>query len=121
MPNTSPVPHEAATSTDKPKLVNKFKEDMIQLLLIQPAHSLTMANLPEEYQRHFGRPYLLSDYGAKRTIHLLSELTSIIKVHTHTHTHMLKYLYTCTYTIQRVYITHNFLCTPTQHTVLSLV
>ena len=73
----------AAPQTANGKQVDKFRDELVQLLSALPDHSVLMSRLPEEFARHFGRPFILTEYGVKKTTQLLSELTKYFKVHVH--------------------------------------
>lgn len=60
--------------------MDKFRIELVQLLSGLPNQSVLMLRLPEEFARHFGRPFLLSEYGVKKTAQLLCELTEYFKV-----------------------------------------
>ena len=76
---TSVSTSDLATNTQQLN-VDKFKQELIEVLTNFPDYSMELQRIPEEFSRHFHRPFLLSEYGAKKTSQLLQELTDIVQV-----------------------------------------
>ena len=72
----SPNP-PAAIST---KAIEKFREECIQVLSTIPDRKVAVTYYPSAFSKHFGRPMLLADYGAKKLVQLLQAIPDTVKV-----------------------------------------
>lgn len=57
-----------------------FKSDMVELLNTLPDKKICLNHIPEEYTKHFGKPYVLANYGGKKTVSLMKSIPDVIMV-----------------------------------------
>ena len=69
---------EASASSTNP--LELFKRDMVELLNALPDKKLYLNHIPEEYTKHFGKPYVLANYGGKKTVSLMKSIPDVIMV-----------------------------------------
>lgn len=74
----------AVDSTDSPVNTNarieEFKQQLIEILLNSPSQSLQLFLIPSEFTRHFQKPFVLANYGAKKLTNLLMAIPDIVEV-----------------------------------------
>ena len=81
----SPIPTQFAVQSNvsEPSSadpVEIFKEDITELLNALPEKKVLVSRIPEEFTRHFKKPYLLNKYGGKKTISLLKSIPDVVMV-----------------------------------------
>ena len=95
-PKPSPSPFPANLDQEKqneiptqavpvaPSILNEplaaFKNDIVELLNSMPDKKLSFSHIPEEYSKHFKRPYVLANYGGKKTATLMKSIPDIVMV-----------------------------------------
>ena len=60
--------------------IKKFKREITELLLTVPNRSIQVNRIPEAFSQHFHRPYLLTEYGGRKTSLLLQKIPDVVKV-----------------------------------------
>ena len=61
--------------------VEKFKQELLEVLFSTPGNALEVCRIPEEFTRLFKRPFALADYGGPRKVsQLLQCIPDVVKV-----------------------------------------
>ncbi len=71
---------ENTTSSGDNDPIERFKRDITELLNTMPNKRIPMCRIPEEYTKHFKKPYMLTNYGGKKTVTLLKNIPDVVMV-----------------------------------------
>ena len=58
----------------------KFRKECRELLSEVPDQAMSLGKLPLEFSKHYGRSFVLADYGAKKLLQLAQSKPDTIKV-----------------------------------------
>ena len=76
----APVAAAQQPTTLSTEAIEKFRRECIEVLSALPDKGVGVTYYPSAFSKHFGRPMLLADYGAKKLVQLLQAIPDTVKV-----------------------------------------
>ena len=58
----------------------KFRKECLEVLSGVPDQAMALGQLPAAFSKHFGRSFVLADYGAKKLLQLAQSIPHTVKV-----------------------------------------
>ena len=71
---------EGAASYLVPDLIEKFRQDCIEVLSTLEGHSVPLLQFPEHFMKVKKEQFLLVNYKAKKMMHLLEAIPEVVQV-----------------------------------------
>ena len=79
--SVSPVPGASSSyESYPPAILQQFKQDCIDVLSAVEGCSLPLNRFPEHYLKVRGVQFLLSNYKAKKMVHLMEAISDVVEV-----------------------------------------